>query len=569
MCRMHFFRFLTFFLFGMLFPYSAKSQVWCPLGDGVNNTVRALAEYNSYLYVGGSFDKAGNKYISCIAMYNEPFWYPLTKSSRSSAPNSIFESGSVYALSVFKNKLYIGGNFRRNQPSSKEYIIRWDEKIITSVGNGVGKLNSNNSVYALEVYNDELYAGGIFSSTGSMAANNIATWDDTLWHSLSEGTNGPVYSLVNYKDNVNYTNSLHVGGSFTRAGNSNANNTARWNTIEPIKLLVIEPSNQTDIAQYLNDLAPPNLMDTIVTTAEFSALSNLYDYNVMIVGSGITDYSALTSRRLEIQDYINAGNGLIVLSPDVNNGLSWLPLSVNGEQYTGNQVTMSKPNHPILKELSNTLLSNWNSSYNNYFSSFDALNFESVAITPEIGNYPITLTGNFGLGRIVITGQDIDAHLTENGASRLFSNILQWVGKKDLQIISRWLNTGNGLNGTVYCFAIYNGELYAGGNFTIAGTSVVNIAKLNNDTWEGIGTLGLSGPVLSLAVHQNELYVGGKFSTVDGITANNIAKWNSTNWQSVGEGFDDTVYALISYRNLLYAGGAFKTSGGITVNHIA
>ncbi|HEX7585125.1 MAG TPA: hypothetical protein VF373_10585, partial [Prolixibacteraceae bacterium] len=65
----------------------------------------------------------------------------------------------------------------------------------------------------------------------------------------------------------------------------------------------------------------------------------------------------------------------------------------------------------------------------------------------------------------------------------------------------------------VYALASYNGELYAGESFVMAGGNPANyIAKWNGSAWSPLGT-GTNGTVNSLAVYNSELYTGGLFNT--------------------------------------------------------
>ena len=52
--------------------------------------------------------------------------------------------------------------------------------------------------------------------------NNIARWDGSTWHALSDGTNGPVAALTVHDG------TLIVGGSFTQAGTTAVNYIASW-----------------------------------------------------------------------------------------------------------------------------------------------------------------------------------------------------------------------------------------------------------------------------------------------------------------------------------------------------
>ncbi len=163
-------------------------------------------------------------------------------------------------------------------------------------------------------------------------------------------------------------------------------------------------------------------------------------------------------------------------------------------------------------------------------------------------------------GEVYVGGQFTIA----GGVSAIF--IAKWNG-------TTWSAVGSGTNDWVYSMAVYNGELYVGGNFTTAGgvSSTSNIAKWNGTTWSAVGSI-ITIPVRSMAVYNGELYVGGYFTTVGGVGASNIAKWNGTAWSAVGSGItglNNDVISMAVYNGELYVGGYFTTAGGVGVNRIA
>ncbi len=137
---------------------------------------------------------------------------------------------------------------------------------------------------------------------------------------------------------------------------------------------------------------------------------------------------------------------------------------------------------------------------------------------------------------------------------------------------SSWDKVGtSGMDSTVSALAIYNNELYAGGNFITADGIAVNyIAKWNGTSWSKVGSSGMNGTVYVLAVYNDELYASGSFITADGITVNRIAKWNGLSWSAVGSsGMNQPANSLVVYNNKLYAGGYFTTVDGMAVGYIA
>lgn len=185
---------------------------------------------------------------------------------------------------------------------------------------------------------------------------------------------------------------------------------------------------------------------------------------------------------------------------------------------------------------------------------------------------------------------------------------------------SLMIDVGGGMNGAVYCLQVYNGELYAGGEFTTAGSVFAEgIAKWNGTSWSalpngpsaaGIGTVIVG----TMAVFNNELYVGGGFDSIGNQLANGFAKWNGSSWSAPDNGnslnsrygwirklavSNNTLYAVADsiykfngsswtntnfgkvdggshyvnsvcdFNGNLYVAGSFSTAGGNTVGNIA
>src|SRR5207249_3062900 len=93
---------------------------------------------------------------------------------------------------------------------------------------------------------------------------------------------------------------------------------------------------------------------------------------------------------------------------------------------------------------------------------------------------------------------------------------------------SDWSALGSGFGGYfpyVYSLAVSGSDLYAGGNFTIAGTSpATNIAKWNGSSWSALGS-GVNAFVSALAVSGSDLYAGGRFTRTGNIAVDRIVKW--------------------------------------------
>ncbi|MEI7979611.1 MAG: T9SS type A sorting domain-containing protein [Bacteroidota bacterium] len=131
-----------------------------------------------------------------------------------------------------------------------------------------------------------------------------------------------------------------------------------------------------------------------------------------------------------------------------------------------------------------------------------------------------------------------------------------------------WSAVGSGTNNWVSSMAVYNGVLYVGGNFSAGGVNTSDIVKWNGTAWSAVGSL-TQGEVRSMVVYNGELYVGGFIYTAGGVSVNHIAKWNDTTWSTVGSGTNNYVNSMVVYNGGLYVGGTFTTAGGMSANRIA
>lgn len=149
-------------------------------------------------------------------------------------------------------------------------------------------------------------------------------------------------------------------------------------------------------------------------------------------------------------------------------------------------------------------------------------------------------------------------------------NVAKWNG-------SEWSPLGSGLYHTaiaanwVRALAVSGSDLYAGGNFTMAGGSpAMGIARWDGTNWSALGSgMNQYGSVFALAVSGSNVYAGGNFTSAGGSPANRIAKWNGNSWSPLGSGMDDTVTSLVVSDNDLYAGGSFTVAGGSPAHRIA
>jgi trimeric autotransporter adhesin len=150
-----------------------------------------------------------------------------------------------------------------------------------------------------------------------------------------------------------------------------------------------------------------------------------------------------------------------------------------------------------------------------------------------------------------------------------------------------------GISGTIYTTATDGTNLYVGGRFRIAGNVIANnIAKWDGQSWTSIGegpengVYGYVPTVHALAFADGKLFAGGQFSKAGSVDVNGIAYWDGEAWNSMGtdstngvrrivkvdsdtlilQGF---IWSLFSHGDKIYAGGWYQLAGNDTTNGIA
>ncbi len=167
-----------------------------------NAQIHVMVIYYGELYIGGNFYNNG---LNKIAKWNGVNWEPV---------GSGFIGGlaAIGSMVVYKDELYVAGSFSKteNEANPGNYIARWDGVQWKDVGGGVmGLGGGNGQIHALEIYKDELYAGGVFSFAGGVPAKYIAKWDGEKWCSFGDQINNRILTMEVFDDD------FYIGGGFT------------------------------------------------------------------------------------------------------------------------------------------------------------------------------------------------------------------------------------------------------------------------------------------------------------------------------------------------------------------
>jgi hypothetical protein len=197
-----------------------------PIGNGA---VNAIAYHAGKVYAGGTFINAGgNPDADFLAVWDGSGWAPFCNAT---TPKPAF-GGSVLALQVVGNTLYVGGAFQNGAGiAAADYLLACDMTTGASSSTVPDDGDMSGAVYALAAdSNGILYAGGQFINVdGIPEADHVAAYDGT-WHAMGIGAGpggGAVDSFV--RGLAAHGTDIYIGtDSVDVAGIANADHVAKW-----------------------------------------------------------------------------------------------------------------------------------------------------------------------------------------------------------------------------------------------------------------------------------------------------------------------------------------------------
>ena len=170
--------------------------------------------FNGELYVGGNFGSYPSlDSLVDIARYDGENWYAVGDGIKGAADD-------VGDIQVFRDELYVCGDFRKSSGNAANGIMKLENGNWVDVG---GSFDSGVTVHNMVVFNDALYAVGIFNYvSGGVRADNIARWDGEKWCGLGSEFNNRIFVAEEFD------NDLYLGGGFEYIGQDTFYNIAKW-----------------------------------------------------------------------------------------------------------------------------------------------------------------------------------------------------------------------------------------------------------------------------------------------------------------------------------------------------
>lgn len=477
---------------GVFAPRIAEwdGTAWTAFGTGMDWEVRAVvAMPNGDLVASGFFAFAGGVPVQNIARWDGSAWHAM---------NGV--DGRPQTLHVLPNGDLLAGGIDTVLAGTVLGVARWDGAQWTPYATLI-----EGHVFAMATApNGDLFVGGDLYGAGSVPVNMVGRFDGSSWHALALGLDDAVRGFTTLPNG-----DLVAVGSFRRAAGVAVDHVGRydgqgWSAFGTWNSSFPRPTNPTCALHH--------------------------PQHGLLVGNS----DSLGVRRWD--------------------GALWRPFGAT--LWSGIEVLAMLPDQQVVAagtlQVSGSI---------RYLVRWDGSAWSRFGDGLDAPVHAVLVRGN---GELVVGGE-----FASSGPTPV-ARVARWDG-------SAWQPLGAGFDGTVRALAeLPNGDLIAGGDFSASGaTGTSRVATWNGTSWRPLGT-GLAGPASRtsaralLALPNGDLLAGGSFTMAGGNVANSLARWDGAAWHEVVGGIEGTVLALaMDARGEVVVGGEFVRAGGQESAHLA
>jgi hypothetical protein len=569
---------------------------WFAVGTGLTGEVWTLCVHQGELYAGGDFLQSGGQSVPCLARWDGSQWLPVGGGLQW----LLGQTPACRALLSDGPDLYVAGEFDRagNVPAS--HVARWDGTTWHPLGGGIANFGYA-LIRALAKHNGRLYLGGAFGQAGSIAADNIAAWDGSAWSAVGAGVQGSTYGAIVDSLCV-WNNELYVGGHFTTSGaDASFHNIARFDGAQLHSIGGVDKAEVNPPSVFAMTVWHQRLYcggEFQVAGQPFTPGQTIGVYHIAAYdgagwsrvgdGLGMDDEVHVLGR---YQGQAIAGGHFSIAGGSFAPGLArfdgddWR----NFGTFDGDVEGMTEHNGElwVAGEFGTV-----NGIQANGVARWDGSQWHAVGGGPGparascIASYQgmihIGATGSpkrwngvsWQTFTPAIFGALSEMHVHQGvlymGGATPFHpgapNLFAWDGTT-LSV------PGGGVNNAVESLGSFGNELIVGGRFTTAGgVPARSIARWNGGSWSTFGT-GIHGStVAAITTFQGSLVVGGDFLRSQGENADYIARWTGAAWAPIGaDEPNGSILALLGddARGELLAGGWYSRIGTQDAGYLA
>src|SRR5262245_50806615 len=469
----------------------------------------------------------------------------------------------------------------------------WNDQLIVGTGSRILKLDgaawdtlgtANSSVWALEVYQGHLIAGGSFTSVSGVAAPLVAAFDGSTWSNAGTGLAGTQVtgltvhagSLVAggafYADSGNVVSigslggvwqvvgagftgwpedvlsdgvHLYASGLLGSSGGVTMGGLARWDGA--VWTSTGAPFGKHDArmtrwnGKIVTTFRPPSASEGLLAQWDGVSLSSVPGDSLSFGDFGVADRVGTWGTNLVVTGNFVTNGSTLVPGIAVFDGAEWstigLPWSpgmtgptmntVNDMRAWGGKLMVSGP-FPIVADQDHWIKIRG-------IAAWDGAHWSPLGA--RVGGAFIRL-GEYA-GDLIAGGHNFRV----DGTS--ITNVGRWNG-------TSWSALGTGAPNDAFAFAEFQEELY------VASVSGLPLSRWNGATWTSVPGLDY---VYALAVSEGRLVVGGQFPQAGSATSPNVVFWDGANWVTAGAGVNGSVLAAATWLGKPVIGGWFSASG--------
>jgi trimeric autotransporter adhesin len=476
---------------------------WTTIGSA---HVNAMIEFRGQLVVLGGFSTIGGVPANRIASWDGSAWHAL--GSGLSTTGSRF---SLTSLAVWRDALFVGGEFDRAGDADVFNLARWDGVRWRAVHPSPGR-----GIKSLAVHEGRLVAAGTFTEIGDVVTGGVAAWDGTQWEAL--GVSVPALGDWNLPWILHSgSHGLDLMAQFCDPYIAGAG-VIRWDghkwrfVLEAGTILDV---GRTSMAEYRGDLVVGGSFEVVEDRPVGGLLVRRGAmWQPLIPGQGLVQTSAGFGSG-EADAMLERGDGLVVGGDfDFAGTLRTRSVALwDGANWHAFGDGIDGKVHALADFQGDLVVA----------GEFSAAGGSPAAnIARWDGSHWQPIGEGFGpytdVRALVQFGDDlIAAGVFNYSGTRLVHNVARWDG-------TQWQRMNPGYYGGVQCLAVFRGELIAGG---------WRLDRWTGNDWVTLGG-DTNGSVYDLVVEGDKLYAFGTFTEVGGVTAPGVAVWDGASWSSVG-----------------------------------
>jgi len=539
------------FLMGLVFVAYTNAQSLQPATLSTNSTVEVIEQDGDITYLGGSFTQLGFKtnYHSLIPIGSNIPGLDLLQ------PNTTVE----VAIPDGSGGWYIGGSFTNINGESVTRLahILPDQTIDPNFS-----ISLNSTVSTLELDNNDLYVGGVFSQASGIDVSrlirvNAATGAlDNSW--LPQITNGTVKDIVINGDNV------YAAGSFSNVeGEDDQRHFAIFSKTTG-ETLPSYSFNSTVEELYLEE-------DKLFAAGSFTQIG-VYQSYLSSFNPSDSDFPLF--------DFPDANSTVEVIIPDEEGGwyIGGSFTLIDGESYSRlihvlGDGTVDSDFTPVFNSTVESLFIDGNDLYvGGSFTQVNGFNIQRIARLDKIdGTLDETWTPNPNstVQAVAANGNNVyvGGSFTEiaGNDNAIYFAVIDAITAESVQ--------SHSVNSTVLDIELNGSDVYLGGSFNQSGFRNRFISKFSpsDDTPVADFPDANGGIFTSIPDGNGGWYIGGNFSQIEGESAQRIAHILSDN--TLDPDFNcvsnSTIHDIYLDGQDLYIVGSFTTINGVSQTRAA